>query len=169
MQFLKFRTYSLLSPRKSRPKIPFSNGTKFIFPDNLSNISPVCVVESFWFFVSSKSFMMDSFWFKLHVQKSSSSGVMAKKVNFEKSAKNGKNWGFSCFFSNSEHVFILIFFVKLESYRGLILVKTACSDHIRFFCCGLKQYQLIRLHISSKCIISRSAWQFELVFGLMCN
>ena len=73
-------------------------------------------------------------------------------------------------FSNSEHVFLLIFFVKLEAYRRLILVKTACSDHIRFFCCGLKQYRpTIRLHSSSKCNISRSAWQFELVFGLMCK
>ena len=85
------------SARKSRSKMRFSNGTEFTFPDNLSNISPVCVVESFWFFVSSKNFIMGSFWFKLHVQKSSSSGVMAKNVNFEKSAKNGKNGGFSCF------------------------------------------------------------------------
>ena len=76
-------------------------------------------------------------------------------------------------FSQIQNTFSFwFFFVKLESYRGLILVKTACSDHIWFFCCGLKQYRLIRLHISSnssKCIISRSAWQFELVFGLMCK
>ena len=85
------------SARKSRSKMRFSNGTEFTFPDNLSNISPVCVVESFCFFVSSKSFIVGSFWWKLHVQKSSSSGVMAKNVNFEKSAKNGKNWGFSKF------------------------------------------------------------------------
>ena len=92
----------------------FSNGTEFTFPDNLSNISPVCVVESFWFFVSSKSFMMGSFWFKLHVQKSSSSGVMAKKVNFEKSAKNGKNRGFSKFFSKTTLLIFFIFCMKTD-------------------------------------------------------
>ena len=95
---------------------------------------------------------------------------MAKKVNFEKSAKNGKNGDFSCFFSIRNTFSFWFFFVKLEAYRRLILVKTACSDHIRFFCCGLKQYRpTIRLHSSSKCNISRSAWQFELVFGLMCK
>ena len=74
---------------------------------------------------------------------------MAKNVNFEKSAKNGKNRGFSYFFSNSDHSFIVIFFVKLEAYRGLILVKTVCSGHIRFFSYGLKRYRPIRLHGSS--------------------
>ena len=44
------------------------------------------------------------------------------------------------FFSNSDPSFIVIFFVKLEAYRGLILVKTVCSGHIRFYRYGLKRY-----------------------------
>ena len=48
--------------RKSWSKMRFSNGTEFTFPDNLSNISPVPVVESFWFFVSSKNLIVGSFW-----------------------------------------------------------------------------------------------------------
>ena len=55
------------------------------------------------------------------------------------------------FFSNSDHSFIVIFFVKLEAYRGLILVKTVFSGHIRFFSYGLKRYWPIRLHGSSNC------------------
>ena len=85
------------SARKTRSKIRFSNGTEFTFPDNISNIFLVPVVESFWFFVSSKNLIVGSFWSKPHVRKSYSSEVMAKNVNFEKSAKNGKNGGFSCF------------------------------------------------------------------------
>ena len=45
---------------------------------------------------------------------------MAKNANFEKSAKNGKNRGFSCFFSNSDHSFILMFFCGVRGlYRAL--------------------------------------------------
>ena len=55
------------------------------------------------------------------------------------------------FFLNSDHSFIVIFFVKLEAYRGLILVKTVCSGHIRLFSYGLKRYRPIRLHGSSNC------------------
>ena len=114
-----------------------------------------------------KGLIVGLFWWKLHVRKSSSSGVMAKNVNFEKSAKNGKNGAFSCFSPNSEHSFILIFFVKLEAYKGLIWVKTACWSHIRFFSYGLKRYRPIRLHGSSNCNISRTAWPFELIFCIL--
>ena len=82
---------------------------------------------------------------------------MAKNVNFEKSAKNGKNGGFLCFFSNPEQSFILIFFVKLETHIGLIWVKTACSGRIWFLINGLKRYQPIRLLGSLNCNISRTA------------
>ena len=72
--------------------------------------------------VLSKCLILGSFWSKLNVRKHSSSGVMAKNVNFEKSAKNGTNRAFSCFFSNSDHAFIPVFYVKLEAYRMLIWV-----------------------------------------------
>ena len=80
-----------------------------------------------------------------HFGTNSSSGVMAKNVNFEKSAKNGKNGGLLCFFSNPEQSFILIFFFKLETRIGLIWVKNACSGGIWFLINGLKRYQPIRL------------------------
>ena len=63
-------------------------------------------------FVSSKKLIVGAFWWKLHFWKNSSPGDMVKNVNFEKSAKNGKNGGFSCFFSNSDQNFLLIFFLS---------------------------------------------------------
>ena len=73
------------------------------------------------------------------------------------------------FFSNSDTRFILILFVKLEAYRGLIRAKTACSGHIRFFSYGSKRFRPIILQGSSNCNISRTARPFELIFLCYCK
>ena len=71
------------------------------------------------------------------------------------------------FFSNSDTRFILILFVKLEAYRGLIRAKTALSGHIQFFSYGLKRYRPIILQGSSNCNISRTARPLELIFFML--